>query len=43
MKLKKTGKKTYFIKNIERGGLFGIISSYISKVLFALEIYFEAE
>lgn len=43
LKLKKTGRKSYEIKikKIERGGLFGIIASYISKVLFALEIYYE--
>ena len=40
LKLKKTGKKTFAIKQISRGGLIGIVASYISKVLFALEIYF---
>ena len=43
LKLKKTECKTFELVQINRGGLLGIVATYISKVLFALELYFSTE
>jgi hypothetical protein len=42
LKFKKTGKKTLELKYIDRGGLLGIVATYIQQTLFALETYLEA-
>ena len=43
LKFKKSGNKTFNLELPDRVGFLGIISGYIQRVLFALEVYLEAE
>jgi hypothetical protein len=43
LKFKRSGKKRCELKYIQRVGLLGIVATYIQQVLFALEVYLEAE
>ncbi len=43
LKYKKTGSKAFELKPIEREGFLGIVATYISKVLFLLELFLEVK